>query len=181
MHRNSLKKLLRQYRHSSPKDEISKAFIKFVDEHANCFNRSLKEGHVTASAWIVDPNCKQILLVHHKKLGLWLQPGGHCDGDSDVVRVAKKEVQEETGLKDFSILSEEIFDLDIHEIPVWKAVPAHYHYDVRFLIYADREQPITLSDESNDLRWFKFSEISEATSDASVFRMAEKARFKLLN
>ncbi|MDA0350491.1 MAG: NUDIX hydrolase [Verrucomicrobia bacterium] len=179
MHRNPLKELLRQYRDCSPSNEVAKAFTEFVNTHANCFERSQEEGHVTASAWIVDPKQKQVLLIHHKKLGLWLQPGGHCDGDPNVVRVAKKEVREETGLKDFRIFSEEIFDLDIHKIPQWKTVPAHYHYDVRFLIYANSQQPIAMSGESNALRWFDFSGISEMTPDASVIRMAGKVRLKL--
>jgi 8-oxo-dGTP pyrophosphatase MutT (NUDIX family) len=179
MHRNPLKQLLQEYRDQATDIEARDAFLSFVDNNASCFKRSLEDGHITASAWIVDPERNQALLVLHKKLGLWLQPGGHCDGDPDVVQVAKKEVEEETGLEEFRIFSEEIFDLDIHEIPMWKSIPSHYHYDVRFLIYANSQQPLIPNDESNDLRWIDFSEVSKVAPDDSVIRLLEKARLKL--
>lgn len=175
MHRHALKILLNDYRRSHPREDVTDRFFRFVESHTNCFERSLEQGHVTASAWIVDKDANSALLVHHKKLGLWLQPGGHCDGDSDVVRVATKEVQEETGLDTFEIVSDRIFDLDIHEIPVWEKTPAHYHYDVRFLIYADRQQPLRVSHESNDIRWFNLNKIQDVSPDISVVRLAGKS------
>jgi 8-oxo-dGTP pyrophosphatase MutT (NUDIX family) len=168
-----------EFRNRSFDDKVPETFIRFVNANTNCFERSLEEGHITASAWIVDPGRKLALLVHHKKLNLWLQPGGHCDGDPDVVKVAKKEVKEETGLRDFSIFAEEIFDLDIHKIPEWNSIPAHYHYDVRFLIYADSELPLTMNHESNYLRWFNLPEIRLVSPDASVIRLVEKVSLKL--
>ncbi len=175
MHRQPLKILLNNYRRDHPKEDVTEHFFRFVDTHTDCFNRSLEQGHVTASAWIVDKDAKSALLVHHKKLGLWLQPGGHCDGDPDVVRVAKKEVQEETGLDDFEIVADRILDLDIHKIPIWKQTPAHYHYDVRFLIYADSQQTLTVSHESNDVRWFDLDELPAVSADISVVRLAKKS------
>lgn len=175
MHRQALKILLNDYRRDHPNEAVPERFLRFIDNHANCFERSLEQGHVTASAWIVDKKAKSALLVHHKKLGLWLQPGGHCDGDPDVVRVAKKEVQEETGLDHFEIVSDRILDLDIHEIPLWNQIPAHYHYDVRFLIYADSHQTLTVSHESNDVRWFNLDKIPNVSPDISVVRLAKKS------
>lgn len=94
-------------------------------------------------------------LTLHKKLGFWLQLGGHADGDSNLLSVAIKEAYEESGLNNISVLSEEIFDIDIHYIPKFKSVPGHYHYDVRFLLKnCDDDDKIKISDESNDLRWF---------------------------
>ena len=104
MHREPLKNLLINYKARFPDEMSAPYLIHFVNTHKNCFERSLGKGHVTASGWIIDPSSQNILLVHHKKkLGLWLQPGGHCDGDPDVARVEKKEVKEETGIKTFKL------------------------------------------------------------------------------
>ena len=175
MHRRPLQNLLLDYKNRHPSEVTTDRFTTFIDAHHDCFERSLAIGHVTASAWIVDIHLRTALLIHHKKLGLWLQPGGHCDGDSDVARVAAKEVKEETGLEDYEFFAETIFDLDIHEIPAWEDTPAHDHYDVRFLIYADSRQTITVSHESHDARWFLLSEIAAISSDISVLRLAEKS------
>ena len=174
MHRQAIIQLLTNYEKEYPGLTVTKNFRQFVEDQENCFERSLEVGHVTGSAWIVDPSQKKVLLVHHKKLGLWLQPGGHCDGDADVARVAQKETIEETGLIDFKLFRESIFDLDIHQIPTWKDVSAHLHYDVRFLVHADSTQAIHLSSESNDLAWFKLHRLAEITTDDSVLRLAEK-------
>ena len=174
MHRNPLKNLLKKYRRQFPQETMTTRFIHFVDTHENCFERSLEKGHVTASAWTVDPKENRSLLIHHKKLGQWLQPGGHCDGNPDVVQVARREVQEETGLQQFDLMADSIYDLDIHPIPAWGKVPPHLHYDVRFLIHCSSRQSLIVSDESSDIRWFSFSEIENLSSDGSILRMLRK-------
>ena len=174
MHRNPLKKLLLDYQSRYPSTTATEAFIRFVNTHSDCFERSLQIGHVTGSAWIVDPAQQKALLVHHKKLDLWLQPGGHCDGNPDVAQVAQKEVEEETGLSACHIFSASIFDLDIHAIPPHKGVAEHLHFDVRFLIHADSGKPITASEESHAIQWFDLDKIGQMTRDASVIRMVEK-------
>lgn len=175
MHRQPFKQLLADYEAVDPELSVTQQFIEFVEEYADCFERSLEIGHITGSAWIIDPTKQKALLVHHKKLGFWLQPGGHCDGDSDVARVAQKETREESGLKEFSIYKDRIYDLDIHRIPDWKDVPAHIHYDVRFLIHADSEQSLYLSEESNDIAWFDLNNLADVIQDKSVLRLAEKS------
>jgi 8-oxo-dGTP pyrophosphatase MutT (NUDIX family) len=149
----------------------------FVCDHADCFERSLVIGHVTGSAWIVDTTRTQALLTYHAKLGKWLQPGGHCDGDADVRRVAMREAEEETGLHSFApLLGGAIFDVDAHEIPARKSVAAHLHYDVRFAFEADSAAPLQISEESRDLRWVPLDEIAGLNTDESVMRMVGKTR-----
>ena len=149
----------------------------FVCDHAGCFERSLAAGHLTGSAWIVDAECTHALLTHHAKLGLWLQPGGHCDGDADVRRVAMREAQEETGLSEFvPLLEGVIFDVDAHELPARKGELAHVHYDVRFAFEADRSIPLQISAESRDLRWVPLDGIAGLNTDESVMRMVSKTR-----
>jgi 8-oxo-dGTP pyrophosphatase MutT (NUDIX family) len=151
--------------------------LAFVGEHADCFERSLAAGHVTGSAWIVDAARTRALLTHHAKLGLWLQPGGHCDGDADVRRVAMREAEEETGVKGLvPLLGGAIFDVDAHEIPERKGVPAHVHYDVRFAFEADSALPLQISKESRDLRWVPLDGIASLNTDESVMRMVSKTQ-----
>ncbi|MDQ2703349.1 MAG: NUDIX hydrolase [Pseudomonadota bacterium] len=138
------------------------------------FRRERLEGHFTASAWVVAVDGRRTLLTHHRKLGLWLQPGGHADGDTLLPRAALKEAEEETGLPALRI-EPGIFDLDRHWIPEHKGVPAHWHYDVRYVVRAGADEAFVVSDESHALAWRDIAELArEETADASVRRMARK-------
>lgn len=148
--------------------------ISFVSEHEDCFERSLREGHMTGSAWIVDPRSERVLLTLHRKLGLWLQLGGHADGDGDLLRVALREAREESGLDLIEPVSRAVFDVDVHEIPARGLELAHLHFDVRFLLRAAGGEDLRVSDESMDLRWVRPEEIDELTTDESVQRMRDK-------
>lgn len=178
MHRNELKKLLEEYQPYLV-DEIHmyQNMCTFLDTNPNCFERSCLPGHFTASVWIVNPDFNKVLMVHHKKIGLWLQPGGHCDGDSRVQEVAKKELIEETGLVDFSFINT-IFDVDVHEISAYKNDPSHLHYDVRFLAIANSQQATILSDESNSIEWFTLDEAYKHNPHRSIERMVYKTMVK---
>ena len=148
----------------------------FLETEPDCFLRRHLERHFTASALVLDGEGEQVLLMHHRKLDRWLQPGGHADGESDLLAVAQKEVFEETGLGGLKALSLRPFDLDIHLIPARKSVPEHYHYDVRFLFTADRNQPLAINHESKDLRWVDLELARELTGSESVSRMLDKAK-----
>ena len=173
MHRRKLLKLLNEYaeRHSEERDTVAR-FQSFVNEHERCFERDCWAGHITGSAWLVDPEQSSILLTHHKKLGIWVQLGGHSDGDSDTPNVAFKEATEESGLE-VLFLSEQIFDLDIHEIPARKEDPAHYHYDVRFAFVA-KTRDYRVSEESHDLSWIPIQDLAGVTTEESMLRMQRK-------
>ena len=136
-----------------------------------------ERGHVTGSAWIVNRDGSQVVLLHHAKLGIWVQPGGHCDGESDVAQVALREAREETGL-DVSLLDAAIFDIDVHRIPGYWNTPEHFHFDVRFLLQADGNAAPIVSDESRDVRWLSLNEASALNSTPSIARMIEKTRLR---
>ncbi len=149
--------------------------IDFVRVNSNCFERSLAIGHITGSAWILDEARENVLLMHHRKLNRWFQPGGHADGESDILKVAIKEAQEETGLFDIQAVNGQIFDTDIHLIPENPKEAAHYHYDIRFLFLANRNATLQINAEANNLSWVKLNEVGLYNDSESILRMVQKS------
>lgn len=143
-------------------------------KHIGCFERTHLPGHITGSAWIVDPSHTQTLLVHHAKLNKWVQPGGHADGDENILQVAIREAEEETGLKKLIVVNQNPFDVDIHLIPKRADFPEHFHFDIRFLLEATLEEKIIVSDESHDVKWIPLKSLEEYTQERSVLRMKIK-------
>lgn len=174
MHRRWLLERLKNYsqRYAEEVDTVSR-FEEFINRCPDCFERSLEEGHLTGSAWLVDSSGEHVLLTHHRKLNIWVQLGGHADGDPDLAQVALKEAEEESGLEQLSI-EDEIFDIDIHKIPARKSDPEHFHYDVRFVVKHSGDGQYTVSEESHDLAWIKVSELEQKTSELSMLRMRNK-------
>jgi 8-oxo-dGTP pyrophosphatase MutT (NUDIX family) len=148
--------------------------IAFVAANAGAFERTLAAGHVTASAWIVDPARTRALLAHHRKLDKWLQLGGHADGYPDVRGAALREAREESGLTSLRFAADRIYDLDVHAIPARPGEPAHEHYDVRFALEADPAEPLVTSAESHALAWIALGDLAAYGADESVLRLARK-------
>ena len=175
MHRKPLLQLLRTYRKNWPAEtKMADRLIDFVEANRDCFERSLAIGHVTGSAWIVNPAGTHVLLTHHRKLDMWLQLGGHADGNSDILDAAMREAHEESGLESIAAVSPLIFDIDIHLIPAGKSELAHYHHDIRFALQATGTQDYIVSDESHDLAWVNIERLAEVTTEESMLRMAHK-------
>ena len=138
------------------------------------FERARLAGHFTASALVVSGDGTRTLLTHHRKLGMWLQPGGHADGDRDLARVALRETEEETGLVGVTV-QPGIFDLDRHWIPEHKGVPGHWHYDVRYVVRAGSDETFAVSEESHALAWVPLGDVADGEAyDASLRRMARR-------
>jgi 8-oxo-dGTP pyrophosphatase MutT (NUDIX family) len=177
MHRQPLLTLLRNH---TPADANEAAMtaqtIVFVEANPDCFERTLAEGHITGSAWITSPNGQQVVLIHHRKLDRWFQPGGHADGDPDVAAVALREAQEETGLPNLALASPQIFDVDIHLIPVRGDMRAHLHYDIRFRLKSDEKIIIGENAEVKAIQWLNLDEAEALADSESVGRMVRKSR-----
>lgn len=149
-------------------------FRGFIEANGDCCERTFAVGHCTGSAWLVSADGERVLLTHHRKLDRWLQLGGHADGDGDLAAVALREAQEESGLSGLS-LEGDIYDLDRHLIPARGAEPAHWHYDVRFVIRASGNEAFVVSAESHALAWRRIDELAgDPLVDESVRRMAIK-------
>lgn len=188
--RESLLSLLARYATAHPDERsVADRIAALVEAQSDCFQRSCRPGHLTGSAWVVSADGQRHLLLHHGKLDKWLQPGGHADGQTDLAAVARREVEEETGLTEFELVSSPDgmgpLDIDVHDIPArhdaigYVAETAHQHHDVRYLFRATGEEKLTLSDESRELRWCRPDEVRTLTQEESVLRLLRKATRRL--
>jgi 8-oxo-dGTP pyrophosphatase MutT (NUDIX family) len=185
MSRRPLLEMLGRYREAFPDEAaVVDRICRLVESHVDCFDRTCRPGHITAAAWILSADRRRALLTHHRKLGRWLQLGGHADGQFLVEEVALREAREESGLQHFDFVPIDgvlmPFDIDVHEIPA-RYDPAgnliedsHEHHDVRFLLVAHSDR-VVASDESHDVAWFTPEEVLERTDEESILRMLRKA------
>jgi 8-oxo-dGTP pyrophosphatase MutT (NUDIX family) len=186
MSRWPLLEMLTRYRDTFPEEApVVDRICALVHNHADCFERSCRPGHITAAAWILSADRGHALLTHHRKLDRWLQLGGHADGQWHVEEVALREAREESGFTQFEIVPINgvvmPFDIDVHEIPARYDAngalveDAHEHHDIRFLLIAHEDSAISISDESHDVRWFTPAEVRQLSAEESILRMLEKS------
>lgn len=175
MKRHALLYLLSQYQGQAPEEiQYKDQIVHFVLNNTDCFERTLAIGHITASAWLLNHDRTHVLLMHHAQLNRWVQLGGHCDGNPDVLSVAVKEAQEESGIAAIKPVHEHIFDLDVHLIPENDREKVHYHYDIRFLLQVTDNIPFKRNSESKELRWISKSRDCFPDRSVSLMRMYNK-------
>lgn len=136
--------------------------IDFIRRTPEAFERDHEAlGHVTAGGLVVSTDLRHVLLNHHTQAGIFMNFGGHCDGDEDIFATAKKEVTEESGITT-ATCDRIIFDVDIHAIPPHTRqgveVPWHLHYDINFLVIVPHDVEFSVSEESVELKWFTLDE-----------------------
>ena len=141
-----------------------------IDSHPDAGLRTCRPGHLTGSALVVDSAGANTLLMLHAKLGLWLQPGGHADGDANLAAVALREATEETGIVGLRIWPQPLH-LDIHRVDPPKEDP-HLHYDVRFLVRAPAEARPQGNHESKGLRWVPLDGLVDFGCDPGLVHLA---------
>jgi 8-oxo-dGTP pyrophosphatase MutT (NUDIX family) len=180
MHRSHILETLANYNSIYPKEkETVRRFEQFVKEMPACFERSHEPGHITGSAFILSPDKSAILLGLHAKMNRWFQLGGHADGCPHVDQVAFREAIEESGITKIRFYPNSTpIDLDIHEIPEYKNVKAHLHYDVGFLLFSE-ESDVICSNESFAIKWVRFDEMGLYCQEPSMLRAIEKIRVLL--
>jgi 8-oxo-dGTP pyrophosphatase MutT (NUDIX family) len=156
--------------------------LEFIGRHEHPFDRSIAEGHLTGSALVVEATGGRVLLGYHRKLGRWLQFGGHGEpGDEDALEVALREATEESGIDGLALhrSAPAPMDVDVHEIPARKGEPAHLHLDIRYLLVApaDAPSPQVRPEEHAEIAWFTWEQAMALEGlDDSLRRLLEKAR-----
>lgn len=165
-------------RESDPDDLHGQAARRWIlqqlDLHgAALADRTTTPGHLTGSALVIDPTMNNVLLMLHAKLGRWLQPGGHADGDHELAGVALKEATEETGIDGLRVLLPAV-DLDVHRIPRRGAEDEHLHLDLRFVVVAPPGSQPVANHESRDLRWVPISDVPSLTTEAGLLRLVDR-------
>ncbi|MER5211098.1 NUDIX hydrolase [Streptomyces sp. NPDC002838] len=153
--------------------ELSQVYLDHLAAHPDGLWKACADGHITASALVIDPERGRVLLTLHKKLRMWLQMGGHCEpGDDTLSAAALREGTEESGIAGLSLLPGGPVRLDRHH------TPCAWHLDVQYAALAPDGAVEAISDESLDLRWFAYDEVA-AVADESVVRLLEATRARL--
>ncbi|MFD8571641.1 NUDIX hydrolase [Streptomyces sp. NPDC059639] len=156
--------------------ELRQAYLDHLAAHGEAgMWKPCTAGHLTASALVIDPARGRVLLTLHKKLRMWLQMGGHCEpGDPTLAAAALREATEESGVPGLTLLAGGPVRLDRHPIPG----PCSRHLDVQYAALAPPDATEAISDESLDLRWFRYDEVADV-ADTSVVRLVEATRARL--
>jgi 8-oxo-dGTP pyrophosphatase MutT (NUDIX family) len=167
--------LIEELRVYHPADDAERAHhlavIDLLGGGTPVFQRDhFQPGHITASCFIVDVEGSRLLLHRHRRLGKWLQMGGHCEPSETPAVAALREGREESGLPDLELVVEDIFDVDVHEIPAAKGEPDHHHFDLRYLARTSAPHAITMQEaESEELMWVPLDEaIARMGEDGST-------------
>ncbi|MEU6364359.1 NUDIX hydrolase [Streptomyces sp. NPDC046931] len=154
-------------------EELRRIYLDHLAVHPDGMWKACRDGHVTASALVIDPERGRVLLTLHRKMRIWLQMGGHCEpSDGTLAVAALREATEESGITDLTLLPGGPVRLDRHH------TPCAWHLDVQYAALAPAGAVEAISDESLDLRWFAYDEVATVADD-SVVRLLEGTRARL--
>ncbi|MFF3907479.1 NUDIX hydrolase [Streptomyces sp. NPDC001848] len=154
-------------------EELRQDYLDHLQAHPDGMWKSCADGHITASALVIDPEHGRVLLTLHRKIRMWLQMGGHCEPeDATLADAARREATEESGIEGLILLPGGPVRLDRH------LTPCAWHLDVQYAALAPAGAVESISDESLDLRWFPYAEVADV-ADESVVRLLEATRARL--
>ena len=169
--RMNLREQIRQYTaYNEQEEKDQQMMLDFLDNGTDVFLRSNWTAHFTASSWVLNQEHTKVLMIYHNIYHSWSWTGGHADGEEDLLSVAVREVQEETGVKEIRVVNPDIFSLEVlcvegHE-KRGSYVPCHLHFNVTYLLEADEEDVLRVKpDENSGVRWFGFQEALEACTE----------------
>lgn len=181
----NLKEQIENYIPYNEQEENDKEMmLKYIDTFEDVLTRENRMCHFTASNWIVNKERTKVLMIYHNIYKSWAWTGGHADGDSDLLHIALKEVEEETGLKNLKLLSDGIFGIQIltvdSHIKKGKFVPSHLHLDCCFLLEADENEVVKIkADENSGVEWIDIDKATEVTNEEKMKPIYKKLNEKM--
>ena len=171
---DNLKESIEKFNPYNEQEEVDRRImLNYINDFDDVLTRQNEYGHFTSSAFVMNKERTKILMVYHKIYNSWAWTGGHSDGDSDLLYVAMKEAKEETGIKNVSPISKDIYSLEIlrvngHE-KRGKYVGSHLHLNVTYLLEADEREEVHIKeDENNGVKWVPIDKILEVTSETWI-------------
>ena len=176
-------KAYRPWNEQERQDQV--LILDFLRKNSDAFYRTNLLAHMTASAWVVNPQRSKVLMVYHRLYDSWSWAGGHADGEEDLLAVALREVREETGVQRLRPVTEDIYSLEVltvdgHE-KHGKYVPSHLHLNLAYLLEAEENQPLRVCEaENSGVAWFSLTDaLSASTEPWFVERIYNKLNEKL--
>jgi 8-oxo-dGTP pyrophosphatase MutT (NUDIX family) len=183
-------KLFEQIKNYTPANEQEQndkeQMLAFMQANDNCLTRENTVAHFTTSIWTVNKERTKTLMVYHNIYNSWSWIGGHADGEENLAEVALRELQEETGVKHASLVSNEIFSIETltvdGHIKKGAYVPCHLHFNVTYLAEADEAEALVVNEDENQaVKWFAFEEALAASTEPWMVehvykKLVEKSR-----
>lgn len=170
-------KLYRPYNEQEEKDK--NVMLKFIETFDDCFTRNNEIGHFTTSAWIVNETKDKVLMVYHNIYDSYAWIGGHADGDSNLLNVIRKEIEEECGLKNIKLLSDGIYGISVQttdsHIKNKKYVNCHLHFDVQYLFEASEFDKVRINEKENsDVKWISIDKVLDIVTEEHMKPLYKK-------
>lgn len=183
----SLLQEIKSYSPINEQEQRDKALmLDFMSKNENCLSRENLIAHFTASMWTVNKERTKTLMVYHNIYNSWSWIGGHADGEEDLCAVALRELQEETGVRNVSLVSRDIFSLEVLTVNghVKKGiyVPSHLHLNVTYLAEADEKEALIVNEAENQaVKWWSFEEALKVSTEAWMVKRVYRKLIEKLN
>ncbi len=181
----NLKQQIQNYKpYNMQEEKDKKQMLEYIENFEDVLTRENTKCHFTASNWIVNKEKTKVIMVYHNIYKSWAWTGGHADGDSNLLHVALKEAEEETGLKNLKVLSDDFFGIEIlpvgSHIKRGKFVEKHLHLDCCFLLEADENDVLKIKeDENSGVKWIDIDKVLETTTEEEMKPIYKKLNEKL--
>ncbi len=171
---SSIKSQIENFIPSDDRESLDKKVILHcIDVFPDILMRENQICHFTSSAWIINQDHTKALILFHNLARQWRWPGGHTDGEGDLLKVALNEAYEETGLKNLKVLNRDIFSLEILAVSAHvrkeQAVNSHLHLNAGFIFETSERESFRIKpDENSNIRWMDFTEITQMVESGEM-------------